>query len=89
MPHRGPPLLALSPEPGSREIQDSLRCRHSLLDSGRNMKPQPQRGHNADANTDAAVVGFLRLGVKENREEAHGQWQAGRSVHRVPGNEFP
>ena len=24
------------------------------------MKPQPQRGHNADANTDAAVVGFLR-----------------------------
>ncbi|XP_061264572.1 rhox homeobox family member 2-like [Bos javanicus] len=35
------------------------------------MKPQPQRGHNADANTDAAVAGFLRLGVKENREEAH------------------
>ncbi|XP_070222759.1 rhox homeobox family member 2-like [Bos mutus] len=34
------------------------------------MKPQPQRGHNADANTDAAVAGFLRLGVKENREEA-------------------
>ena len=31
----------------------------------------------------------IRLGVKENREEAHGQWQAGRSVHRVPGNEFP
>ncbi|XP_070147332.1 rhox homeobox family member 2-like [Ovis canadensis] len=35
------------------------------------MKPQPQRGYNADANTDAVAAGFLRLWVKENWEEAH------------------
>lgn len=53
------------------------------------MKPQPQRGHSADADTDAVVAGFLRLGFKENWEEAHGQWQAGHSVQGIPRNEFP
>ncbi|CAI9181025.1 unnamed protein product [Rangifer tarandus platyrhynchus] len=51
------------------------------------MKPQPQRGHSADADTHAVIVGFLGLGVKENWEEAHEAEPAKISLPRERGEE--
>ncbi|XP_043752378.1 homeobox protein ESX1-like [Cervus elaphus] len=51
------------------------------------MKPQPQRGHSADADTHAVVAGFLRLGFKENWEEAHEAEPAKISFPRERGEE--
>ncbi|XP_020765513.1 homeobox protein ESX1-like [Odocoileus virginianus] len=51
------------------------------------MKPQPQRGHSADADTHAVIEGFLRLGVKENWEEAHEAEPAKISLPRERGEE--
>ena len=44
------------------------------------MERQPQSSHDAYDDADAAVAGFLKLGVDEEREEAHGQWRAGHSL---------